>query len=241
MVAILLTLFVGLFFLLGALGVKLSHKKEWVERLSLSLAFGAIIALVSFDFVPEILEEVRGLDLLWCLIFVILGFVILKVLDLFVPEHEGKEQSTQGNMAHIGIMGTLALVLHNIVEGMTVYSVASLSFTSGISLMIGVGLHNIPMGMFISSTLMNEKKSKRIVTMIFLTLSTFLGGLIMSLFINNIEERVMPLLTSLALGMVLYILFFELLSSVIKDKDRKTTILGTLLGFVIVVISTFLG
>ena len=47
-------------------------------------------------------------------------------------------------------------------------------------------------------------------------------------------------LMSLALGMVLYILFWELLPSALKSKEKKITIIGTLLGLLLVVASLFL-
>ena len=44
---------------------------------------------------------------------------------------------------------------------MTVYSVASQSLKSGITLALGVALHNVPMGALIYSTLKREGKGKR--------------------------------------------------------------------------------
>ncbi|MBQ0071267.1 MAG: ZIP family metal transporter [Spirochaetales bacterium] len=233
--AILVTLILGFSFLLGAFFITLSKRKEMVEHLSVSLAFGAMLAISLFDLVPEILEEASGYSVLYESLFVVLGVLLLKLLDLFIPEHEGSEESEEGNLVHIGVMSVAAIALHNIVEGMTVYNVAALSMKSGLSLAVGVGLHNIPMGMFIYSTMEYESRRRRCTIMGIATISTFLGGVLMS--VLKVDEGLVPYLTSLALGMVIYILFFELLPNVFHSKERKLSVLGTALGLVVVLLS----
>ena len=55
-------------------------------------------------------------------------------------------------------MSSVAIILHNIIEGMAVYSMAAESLNVGVMIAFGVGLHNIPMGMIIYSTLVKEKR-----------------------------------------------------------------------------------
>lgn len=234
--AVFLTFGLGLSFLLGALVITLSKKnKEQVEHLSVSLAFGAMLAISALDLMPEILEEVSGYGVLYASVFVVVGVLLLKMLDHFIPEHEGSEESEEGNLVHIGVMSLVAIALHNIVEGMTVYNVAVVSMKSGLSLALGVGLHNIPMGMFIYSTMEHEKSVRKWSTMGIAAVSTFLGGLLMS--VLRVDEALVPYLTSLALGMVIYILFFELLPNVFHSKEKKLCVLGTVAGLLIVVLS----
>ena len=137
-------------------------------------------------------------------------------------------------------MSAIAIVLHNIVEGMTVYSVASQSLNSGITLALGVALHNIPMGAFIYSTLKSESKGKRNTILILSSFSTFIGGLVMMGLSSILSPSFFIVLMSLALGMVLYILFWELMPSALHSKEKKTTIFGAVLGLLLVVASLFL-
>lgn len=238
MTGLVVTFFLGLTFLLGMVAVRLaSSKEELVEHLSLSMAFGAMVAIAFFDLIPEILEETIGYGSFLAALCVVVGIVMLKLLDHFIPEHEGDELTEQGNLVHIGVMSAIAIVLHNIVEGMTVYSVASLSLKSGISLAVGVGLHNIPMGMFIYSTIEHEGKSRKILILGLSVLSTFVGGVLMALVGPLLGDSFVPYLTSIALGMVIYILVFELLPNVISAKNLKLGIPGSLLGFLLVLLS----
>ena len=192
------------------------------------------------DLVPEIIGECGDIGIYWVILSLLAGIIVLKVLDHFVPEHEGKEESQEGNMTHIGIMSAVAIMLHNIVEGMTVYSVASQSIKSGLTLAFGVALHNIPMGALIYSCLKNENRMKRNVILLFSALSTVLGGVLMMLLSSVLSPSFFVVLMSLALGMVLYIIFWELLPQAIKAKDCKTVVPAFILGLLLVVVSVFL-
>lgn len=233
-----ITFLLGLFFLFGIPVANIVEKRrEETVHFLISIAFGSLFALVVFDFLPEIISSSRGLGILYSILFILLGLFLLKILDIFTPDHHGNEKSREGEIVHIGIISTVAIVLHNIVEGMSVYSLSSSSLKDGIILALGVGLHNIPMGIFIYSTLKNEKMYKKIPILFFVFISTFLGGLIMNIFSSYISEGVVHYLTCVALGMVLYIVVFELLHEVLETKKKWKTALFVLIGFVFVLIT----
>ena len=238
--ALLVVLCLSIVFGLGMVFAKLTSNKAHVQSFISSLSLGAMAGVAFLDLIPEIVEETRGLEYLLVIALCALGIVILKVLDHFVPEHEGSEESEEGNLVHIGIMSAIAIVLHNIVEGMTVYSVASQSLNSGITLALGVALHNIPMGALIYSTLKSESKGKRNTILILSSFSTFIGGLVMMGLSSILSPSFFIVLMSLALGMVLYILFWELMPSALHSKEKKTTISGAVLGLLLVIASLFL-
>ena len=238
--ALLVVFGLSIVFAVGMVFAKLTSSKAHVQSFISSISLGAMAGVAFLDLIPEIFEETSGMGYLLVAILCVVGIVILKVLDHFVPEHEGSEESDEGNLVHIGIMSAVAIVLHNIVEGMTVYSVASQSLKSGITLALGVALHNIPMGALIYSTLKSESRGKRNVILVLSSFSTFVGGLVMMALSSILSPSFFIVLMSLALGMVLYILFWELLPSALHSKDRTITIVGALLGLLLVVASLFL-
>lgn len=238
--ALFVTLGLSVVFALGMLSGRLTEKKEKLGKAVTSVSLGAMAGVAFLDLIPEIVEESQGWDYLKVALLVAVGIVVLMVLDHFVPEHEGKEESQEGNMVHIGIMSAVAIVLHNIVEGMTVYSVASSSFNGGVTLALGVALHNIPMGAFIYSTLKSERKGKRMAILAVSSLSTFLGGVCMMALSSVLSPSLFVTLMSLALGMVLYILFFELIPSVAKAREWKITLPSVALGLLLVLVTSFL-
>lgn len=238
MTALLVTLLLSLIFFLGVCLAALEETEEKIESVSVALAFGAMAAVAAFDIIPEVVEGIgeNGVSVWAVVAATALGFFILLALDRFVPEHEGSEKTREGNLVHIGIMTTLAIAIHNIVEGMSVYSISSSSFSSGFLLALGVALHNIPMGILISSTTRSEEGWKRAVIITVSSLSTFIGGLLMMFLEPYLSPLVVELLTSLALGMVLYILLMELLPDVIHSERKLWSLLWIMVGLVIVIL-----
>ena len=123
-------------------------------------------------------------------------------------------------------MSSIAIILHNIIEGMAIYNTFNTSINLGILLSIGVGLHNIPLGMVLSSTfyksLSNKKKSNVIIFLI--STSTFVGGLIMCIFNNVFKNE----------------FIIEILPKLIKSKDKKMIITSIIVGILILFVSVFL-
>ena len=240
-----ITFLVRLFFLIGKVVVKLRKNRKMVEKLSISIALGTMTALVLFDLVPEVKEHMEGVSIWLIILFVIIGIAILKILDIFIPEHDDgdlREDEKDENLVHIGIVSLIAVALHNLIEGMATYSILTEDFRSGLLVAIGVGLHNIPMGMILTSTLQKENKGKRIIALIIATFSTFVGGLIMMLIKSYISDFVVGALISITLGMIIYIAFLELLPHVLHNKkDWKQSVIGIIIGFAICLLSTLIG
>lgn len=232
---LLITFLLGLFIVAGAVAAQHAKDHETIEHVSVAIAAGAMAALIALDLVPEAVEELP--DGKWYLlpIFLVVGVGLLKLLDLFVPEHEGH------GAAHIGIVSTIAIVLHNIIEGMAVYSMTGESVRIGAMMALGVGLHNIPMGMMIGSTLQEDKRNRMVTLLTLASISTFLGGILMHFLWASISGMLIGILISLTLGMILYIECFELLPHLWRATNRKRSLIGALAGIVIVTVSSFLG
>lgn len=250
-IALLLTVLVGLFILIGTIfGIKFRNNKK-ITDFSISVAFGVIITLIAVELIPEILNSSinylgKGRGFIISAVLAFLGFIILQQLDLFIPHHEEenhhhKHVCYNEHLKHIGIITSVTLILHNIIEGMGLYVTSMTDIKMGLILCIGIGLHNLPMGLIIASTFINEYKKKKIIIIsLIVSLSTTLGGLFIHFsHINN--ELVMSLLLSVTLGMLIYIAFCELLNQVLNIDDKKTTLIGIISGIIILLISVIFG
>lgn len=239
------TLLLGIFIIIGALIAFLSKKKEQATNFSLGLAFGVIVMLIMTDLLPEIIEQLGIKYIYIFLLATILGFTILKFLDHFVPDHEDSKMTkkeAKSNLIHIGIITSLALVLHNVIEGMAVYSTIITNTTLGVAVTLGIGFHNIPLGMVIATTFYQSSQniSKTILVIAGVSISTFVGGLIM-FFLNltTISPIILGTLLSLTLGMLLYIMLDELLPRIKNTKNKKITYIGIIIGCLILCLSFF--
>ncbi len=247
---LIITLALGLFIAVGALISSLSKDNKNIVQASVSLALGTLGTLAVVELIPEAVEHLGSGKWLTILIGAAAGFAFLTVLDKFLPDHDGGEEHgghghghshghdhAKKNAAHIGVISAIAVTLHNIIEGMAVYSICRESAAAGLMVALGVGLHNIPMGIVIYSTLRDQKKERN--AMILLSsVSTFIGGLLMSLLWGGISEAAIGVLIAVTLGMILYIVCMELIPVVFSEKQWKISVPFILLGAVIILIST---
>ncbi len=231
-----ITFLLGLFFAAGAAAARLSDNTRKIEEISISVAAGAMSALAAADIIPEILHEMSGTGLIKAVLFTAAGVVFLKLLDRFVPEHHGDEESP-GAMIHIGIISALAIMLHNIIEGMAVYELGADSLRQGVIFAIGVGLHNIPMGMLVYSTLKGETGVKKYTVLFAVMISTFAGGLVMAALGDCMSHTLIDLLTCLTLGMIIYIISSELVPYMAAHRNYRVYAAGIAAGAAIVAVS----
>ena len=247
-----LTLVVGLFILIGTLfASKFTNNKRFTD-FSISLAFGVILALIVLDLIPETYEVLRGeLNLfktIACIIILVLiGIFILKILDSFIPhhEHEAHHEHKHKNddchnhhLTHIGLISASAVILHNVIEGTSLYLVTASDSLSGLLMCLGIGLHNIPMGLVIASTLYTSNYSKKNIVIISLivSLSTFVGGLVMFI-VGGVPVITEGLLLGITLGMLIYILIFELFHQIYHMKNKKICNIGVCFGVILLIVT----
>ena len=202
--------------------------------------------LILLDLLGHTIEHLGIKHIYLFILFTCLGLLIFKIIDEFVPEHEDNKMTKKEekkNIVHIGLLATIALIIHNFVEGMAIYLTSTNDINLGIMMALGVGLHNIPLGIIITTTLNNDEKlGKYIFCIISLFISSFLGGLLLYLLnINTVSDVVIGSLLALTIGMLLYIIIFELYPKVKKTKNKKITIIGLISGIVIALISMLLG
>ena len=122
--SLVMTLVTGLFMLIGLIIITFTKNNEKVVNFSISMAFGVMVMLVILELIPESYELVsdsfnKPLNFVIIFLFILIGIIILKILDKFIPDHdieEENEKEINENFLHIGIVSSIALVLHNLIE-----------------------------------------------------------------------------------------------------------------------------
>lgn len=243
-----ITLLVGLFTVVGSLLVFLSKNNKKFIQFSICLAFGVIVALGILELLPESYELItayinKPYNVLMLLLCVIIGVTILKTLDNFVPDHNHDHKHDKGhklNLFHIGIISSIALILHNVIEGITLYSTLVMSLNSGLMMGLAIGIHNIPLGMVIASTFYKRTNSKIKTVLIstIISLSTFVGGFLAYVCSGYVMSELMEgILLAITLGMIIYITCFELLMQIKEIKNKNFSIGVIILGIIVMLIS----
>ena len=209
-------------------------------------ALSILTMLILTDLLGHTIEHLGIKHIYLFILFTCLGLLIFKIIDDFVPEHEDAKMTKKEekkNIVHIGVLATIALIIHNFVEGMAIYLTSANDINLGIMMALGVGLHNIPLGIIITTTLNSDKNTgKYLFCIISLFISSFLGGLLLYLLnINTVSDIVIGSLLALTIGMLLYIIIFELYPKAKKTTNKKITIIGLVAGVIIALIGTFIG
>ncbi len=244
-ISLLLCLIVGLFMLIGIIPVFKSKKSSKLIEFSIALAFSVLVILGFLEILPESVELINSkitITYSYILVFVlaIIGIIILKIIDIFIPNHSHDGNSNTKTLKHIAIITAVAVCVHNIIEGMALYSSFILSIKTGIIFSVGIALHNIALGLLIASGIYNSNNNKKqtFIYMLIISLSTFVGSIIMMLFNIYLESNfVLGIVLSLTLGMIIYISILELLPLLLNGKSKIVRIVGVITGLIVMLVT----
>ena len=221
--SLLLTVLVSFFFLIGFLLPSFFKNKNKLILFTTSLTFVMMLFLLFFDLFPEVVEIFMPLSLnsvVLIFVFVGFGFIMLKILDFFVPEHHHEHHSENDNekehnshLYHIGFITALSLIVHNILEGISIYITGLADMKLGFLMSLSVGFHNLPLGTSIAIGLSAKKENRtaKIGLLVLVVLSSFLGAFFLFLVGRELSPLFEGILLSMTIGMILYISFCELL------------------------------
>ncbi|MDD2238647.1 MAG: ZIP family metal transporter [Bacilli bacterium] len=232
MIELLITLFVGLFFLLGAFISLYSKNQKKLISFSVGISFVVLILLVFIDILPESIKLFSINKFLKIILGIIIGLGILYVLDKFIPHHNDNKKN---NLVHVGIMTSIAIIIHNIIEGAGIYSVAQANLKAGLTYAFGVTLHNIPFGIKITAMLKDTKKNIMWIYISLLIISPLIGGISIYIFNDFLSDEIIGFILSITIGMIIYIIFFELFK-LLKNNFNNYSIWGILIGILLMLI-----
>ena len=244
--ALFITFLLGLFIIVGVIIAFFLKKQKKVLDFIFAFALSILTMLILTDLLGHTIEHLGIKHIYLFILFTCLGLLIFKIIDDFVPEHEDSKMTKKEekkNIVHIGVLATIALIIHNFVEGMAIYLTSTNDINLGIMMALGVGIHNIPLGIIITTTLNNDEKlGKYILCIISLFISSFIGGLLLYLLnIDVVSDVVIGSLLALTIGMLLYIIIFELYPKVKKTTNKKVTIIGFGCGIIIAFLGMLIG
>ncbi len=223
------TLLMFLATVLGAAFVFIIPKvNAMVERICLGFASGIMIAASIFSLLLPALDSTKHCFLV--IMSILIGGLFLWVLDFFLSSKEKKQS-----------FFFLAVTLHNIPEGMIVGLACALTYTQNsmatlattLALAIGIAIQNIPEGMAVSFTLLEEGKGKG---------KAFLYGMvsgivepifgILMVLLSHVLEPFMPFFLSLAAGTMFYVVVDELIPKS-KVNNSNSGVVSFMIGFAI--------
>ncbi len=221
-----------------------------VQRIFLGFASGVMIAASVWSLLIPAIEEAEasgGIGWLPAAGGFVLGALFLFLLDRFLPHFHPEAHKTEGVPVHWRRTTLLvsAVTLHNIPEGMAVGLSFALAaqhsdtgfYTAAFALALGIGIQNFPEGAAISLPLRQEGASA-LRSFAYGSLSGVVEpifGILVVLVAGGIQP-LMPWLLSFAAGAMIYVVVDELIPEAHLDEHSTYGTIGTLAGFLIMMI-----
>lgn len=235
----LLTIIAGLSTLLGMIVIFIKNKNHnKIILSSLAFASGVMITVSITDLIPESINLLRNnlsslTTIIVAFLGIVLGVIISMLIDYYLPDKPNNYNDK--SLYKVGIISMIAIILHNIPEGIATFLATSSNTSLGLSLTLAIAMHNIPEGISISVPIYystGKKKYAFIYTLIS-ALSEPFGALLAFLFLRNImNDIILGVLFSLIGGIMMQIAFCELIPTSKKYNNKKYFYIFFLIGVI---------
>ncbi len=243
-IAFILSFIAGLSTMIGSIFIFLKDKRGVVLKNSLSFAAGVMICVSAIDLIPESITMLYNGDktctFIMTFFFILIGILVSFIIDKCVPEFDEKRG---GALLKIGIFSMIAIILHNIPEGVATFLSSATNIKLGIALTVAIALHNIPEGISISVPVYKASKSrKKALLYTFVSgMSEPFGAILAYLFLAPIiNNTIMGILLSLIAGIMIHIGSLKLLPTALKYDNKKRTMMFFIIGIIFMYISHLL-
>lgn len=222
------------------------NKNSKIVTVSLSFAAGVMICVSLTDLLPNSFNMILNSNnsfpkLLLTLIFMVIGIIISMLIDKYLPsEYENKDNK---GLYKIGIISMVAIILHNVPEGIATFITSTNNLSLGITLTLAIALHNIPEGISIAVPIYHStgNKLKAILYALLSGMSEVVGSILAYLFLAPfINDHIMAALYAIIAGIMIHISVYELLPGAYKDSVLKKVIKYFIIGFIVMIISHLL-
>ena len=224
--------------MIGTIFIFINFKNEdKVINTALSFAAGVMLTVSIFDLIPESIKLFKPsfISIIFLLISINIGIIISMLIDKFIPNND--------NLYRVGVISMIAIIMHNIPEGIATYMATTHNLKLGITLSIAIALHNIPEGISISLPIYYSTRNKfKTIFYTFISgISEIFGAILAAiLFKNIITDTFMAIILGIITGIMTYISTYELLPEAIKYRDLKRTLLASGVGSIVMLLSIIL-
>lgn len=193
------------------------------------LSAGMLLAVVFFGIIPEGTKILEGaFNSSYILIFVIsmtIGALLLPSFEKVLPvqHHHEFEDSHHHKPKSVAYIVLGAFGIHSMFELLAILVTGSSDPILGWSLILIIGLHNIPIGFIINSQLKALGVSfKRVILMVFslIVLQCLIAIMLYLLLLPFITDGLTGILLGITSGVMLYLTFDELLPQIYKDAKQ---------------------
>lgn len=227
---------------IGALCIFLKIKESKVNKFitfCLSFSIAIMIGLSVTELIPRSIFNIiyyYGSSKGQIIIFlpIIFGYLIINILT----KKTNKEPTN--DLYKLGILNLIVILVHNLPEGIAVFTSSYENIELGIKLMIAISLHNLPEGIIIAVPIYYATKSRK-KAMVFAFISGLaepIGALIAYIFLKDLMFNSFIDITLLFVGVIMVTLSIkELFPKAQSYNENKYLNYGFLIGTITLLLS----
>jgi zinc and cadmium transporter len=217
------------------------HHRSAVLPHGISFAIGALLAVAFWGLIPEAFSEIkpeRFQALSGTILAGVLGFFVLEKLLIWRHCHSGSCEAhgeednhdhahshSHGYTKSAGALIILGDGIHNFVDGVLIAAAFLTDVQLGIVTSLAVAAHEIPQEVGDFAILLHSgySKSKALFYNILASLTTVLGGVLAYFGLEDLHDS-LPYFLALAASSFIYIAVADLIPSLHKKTDMKTSL-----------------
>ena len=220
------------------------------KKLFMGFTAGVMIAAAVWSLIIPSIDMTVGTGFAKVLPMVVgftLGVAFLLLMDHLTPHQHGLDDSTEGPRSHISRTWklVLAIILHNIPEGMAIGVAFAavfegseyLSMAGALALSIGIAIQNFPEGAIVSLPLRDAGNSRNKA----FTIGVLSGlvqplGAVITIMLASFVVPLMPYLLAFAAGAMLYVVVEELIPTSAQGLHSNHGPIGFAVGFLLMIV-----
>lgn len=220
------------------------EKRNKFITFCLSFSLSIMLSLSIFELIPEsfitLLKEYSVINTNLIIIGVfLLGVVLIIILNIIISKVSKKES----NLYKLGILNMIALMAHNLPEGIATFMSSYNDINLGIKIAIAIMLHNIPEGISIAIPIYYATKSrgKALKMTVISSLAEPIGAILTYIFLKNIiNEFTIAIILILVAGIMITLSIHELLPEAKKYNEEKFLKIGIICGAILMFLNIFI-
>ncbi len=206
----------GLATIVGALLV--FYREKWARKNALylvSFAAGVMLASAFIYIMPESLELYGNAPL-----FVLIGILIFYLIEHIIMLHPCHDE--QCRIHRLGMLSFAGLTFHSFLDGVIVAAGFEVSPSLGIITTLAVLLHRLPNGITVAAVLVYASMNRTRVFLysLIVALVAPLGAIISYFFLRGISPRIVGALLALAAGSFIYIAAADLIPETHRVQNK---------------------
>jgi len=238
LIPFIISLTAGLSTLLGCIFIFIKPKNI-NNFIGISLAFSAtiMILLSILELIPEgFIYLKNNYGDFYAIIMLILMLLIGYLINIIINKKITKNKHNNSNLYRVGILSMIALMIHNLPEGIITFLTSTINIKLGLKLSIAIMMHNIPEGIAIAIPLYYATKSKRkaINSVLISGLSEPFGALLAYLFLYRFMSNTLISIVLLFVAGIMISISINDIFEEAKKYSSKYLFIGIILGIILI-------